>query len=1209
MCDSLLTAEQAIEVDKETGDGSLQRMQVAELKKRNRALEAKNSELTEQLSVRDKQRERDLEIIAEEQRLVLEAHLQQRRESDTCQKALIDAMIEQQLQHEREGLQTVELLKSEIAHLSMEVSTHERDKVGDIATISKLTDDASELRARVELLDSGIVSSSGSSHADAVVTGSASSSSAHGSESESETGTCTGESEYFFEDEEDGHDGEDEGDYGQSGFEDDVGGAKEEGEEGGVGSRESAEMQQQYLLAKALGIKAIKSPSTHFPSGRPRTLTMAMKERRAFRGGEAVRTPWTPYSISSTPFNSQVLQSEDTTPTSTISSVAKTGAGECGTARANRSVSPLSGPASMKRPVASVRSAKGYNPAASPDTHHSVVISTLEDAIDSSSNSSNRSSTGNLRDVYEDENVAVASRSSTYIHTSESLNPERSPVSVYSSSGNMSHQEELECAFSPFGVSTCYDDCDVIVGVPKKNVPQEYFALGRDFEEVMDTTLAANAAAPSECIEAESFSVDVPPLESHAAQSLQSTRSVISTPPSPLPPHLPSPLTVRHVAPESPVMEEKGQRNALARHMSSSVTKSMSISSSSYSRVSSTVKTASTVTDSEVDTKINTAVDTEADLQPSPPSAGVVSTSQDYGASVGRIAAAGAQLEMTEKQTDTETETLIAIGKTSKTKTLEVGVMPVDQVQEIKSMLSQHLERFEAISLDFRQAALKSLERNRSRNPDPFRVESDQAHSLGPHLAAETVATARLPLPSHAPAISHMSQGQGQESEEEEGEEGGEEDCVSKRILHLESVSASERVSASGSVANSPPLQRPVKHHTQSVPDRAPPYHSAGATFEEIKKQLAQQLDSIAWTDTTSSTTPLPVHVPVPDRTASIAAVSQQRHRNRSGEAVHSRAHRYSYSNGDRDGDGDGDRERERPHAPPPRSATKAQTQSHTQSQNRGQEAFTTHATSQSRGETVNKEWARRSLQMDLRSSKDELASGFSFTPTSQYQRNIIPDGHKAKGHSIAAGARIYPPPQPLPLPQPLNHLLSLRSADRERDRERRSFGASIGQSQGPSAFTNAGAESGDRELSREYSDYCMEMEYEKYLAHFRRERERVAQELSTQRKIMSAVKAVPISSPPSHSSSSYTSPFASAPSSSSHYSDRERDRDKSDEQLVNVLRVAKVALDVSQSDMRDTQRKMQQLSAKVDLLQHENRSLRGREDYIDVPPSYSKWR
>lgn len=211
---------------------------------------------------------------------------------------------------------------------------------------------------------------------------------------------------------------------------------------------------------------------------------------------------------------------------------------------------------------------------------------------------------------------------------------------------------------------------------------------------------------------------------------------------------------------------------------------------------------------------------------------------------------------------------------------------------------------------------------------------------------------------------------------------------------------------------------------------------------------------------------------------------------------------------------------------------------------------------------------AKRSLVLDLNSVRDELRGRAAFSPShTALQSNGR--GHGYGGESLT---------------------LSLSKMPRE---EGDRFTAPPA---GESIFGPGTAKpKPDNELLTEYQEYCLEMEYEKYLLHFRREQERVAKQIRVQREFF---KSVNPPQPSSSSSSAYPSSIHSNVSTHA-ISSPKSDVRGGDRALVDTLRVAKVALDLTQSDMHLTHQKMLELTMKVDLLQQENRNLK----HLSRPP------
>ena len=219
----------------------------------------------------------------------------------------------------------------------------------------------------------------------------------------------------------------------------------------------------------------------------------------------------------------------------------------------------------------------------------------------------------------------------------------------------------------------------------------------------------------------------------------------------------------------------------------------------------------------------------------------------------------------------------------------------------------------------------------------------------------------------------------------------------------------------------------------------------------------------------------------------------------------------------------------------------------------------------------------KRSLVLDLNSVRDELRSHTAPQSNGHDHRHVQGYG-QGQGHGGES------------LPLSLSKMTPYGECDR--------FTApsvSTDSMTGPGTGTGKGKAHSDGDILSEYQEYCLEVEYEKYLQHFRREQERVAGQIRVQREFFKGVNTHHASSS-SSSSSAYPSSFHSDVSTHAMSSPKSEIRGEvrgSEKDLVDTLRVAKVALDLSQSDMLLTNQRMLELTMRVDLLQQENRNLK----------------
>ena len=165
---------------------------------------------------------------------------------------------------------------------------------------------------------------------------------------------------------------------------------------------------------------------------------------------------------------------------------------------------------------------------------------------------------------------------------------------------------------------------------------------------------------------------------------------------------------------------------------------------------------------------------------------------------------------------------------------------------------------------------------------------------------------------------------------------------------------------------------------------------------------------------------------------------------------------------------------------------------------------------------------------------------------------------------------------------------------------------------------------SSSSEHSEQYKNCCLEVEYERYLYHFRREQDRVALGLraQAQREYYQSV-IVPAPAPSVRAvvpQSGLQEHFPATASVSFQVSSSSRPQkltqpvhpfvfpnDVEDQQVLEVLRSAKAALDISHVDMRHTytQQKIIDLALKVDTLQLENRHLKHYNETSQAQSTY----
>ena len=161
---------------------------------------------------------------------------------------------------------------------------------------------------------------------------------------------------------------------------------------------------------------------------------------------------------------------------------------------------------------------------------------------------------------------------------------------------------------------------------------------------------------------------------------------------------------------------------------------------------------------------------------------------------------------------------------------------------------------------------------------------------------------------------------------------------------------------------------------------------------------------------------------------------------------------------------------------------------------------------------------------------------------------------------------------------------------------------------------------SSSSEHSEQYKNCCLEAEYERYLYHFRREQDRVASGLRAQAQ-REYYQSVIVAAPPMRtvvSQSGLQEHFPAPAPVSFQISSSSRPQkpirplhpsvfpnDMEDQQVLEVLRSAKAALDISHVDMRHTQQKIIDLALKVDTLQLENRHLKHYNETSQAQSTY----
>jgi hypothetical protein len=1051
MCDSLVSAEEAIECEEIVQDTSFQALQIAELKKRNKALESKNCELSELVMLEVTEKEGIADAAEEVEKLYLE-----------------------RVQQQEAGEVMVASLRAELASLKESSSAQEEKMSQDRATILQLTADSSSLRAKVQLLDDMMrdacnIRDEETATPSTFVTEGDAIDETHSVPDMLESGDCSGD------DESEEGDGDREGE-----------GRKEEydfgDDESNFSGRETAEDKQQYRLTQALGIKSARSANKPAVR-RPRTL--AVKERRAFRGGEAVKSTRDTYSpsFSNSPMEISPVQtqrfsrnsisplggpnvrgSREGSPLTTCSSIDNRRRSEGSTSSRGRS--PVSSKMDSTGGVSTTASVT-----ASAASSGSVVGSSMDRATNSCNGNSNSLTSNRLADDHQ-----------------------------------AARQRSVESLFSPSGSTVCMSDgspgqyqfrTDVVLTelYTASQTLQEHSREDR-VEEEEEEEGVGEADNESEGLAEKTLEATDQSDVLHAVKGEPVNESVFDD--IPIPDMVNGPHVVQCTAPATFALAE----------MTPLECRSMSLDSGIF-----------IVSNGDVSLPL---LHVDAD--------------EEGEEDVSLFEA------MRERESSQSSQT-----KPRGRGQSERNGRP-DQVEEIKALLSQHLRRFEAISEDFRKTALSSLEHQRSALAiAPFSVEKEkeQEMAMEKHLlgegnsdflvaanAQEIALSDASTSPTLGPAVRHRplpdSLNGATESVgssvttgvESRYEDHGLRMDSSQQQLQQQLKQQQQQQQVQYEQQQQMQHKQQQRQHQQQQPrsysprdprpSSSPPRASNGSHFQNLKKQLAMQLESSS-------------------RTEQAALRS-------SGALSHSSTHPFADTS--------------------PRYHCEEKDNTHPDS------ARDHHRKRSDEGST------KRSLVLDLNSVRDELRGRSALSPS----HTALQSNGRGRGHGSES--------------------LTLSLSKMPREEGDRYITPSMGESSfGPG--TAKPKPGGD--LLSEYQEYCLEMEYEKYLLHFRREQERVTKQIRLQREFFKSVN------PPHSSSSSSSAYLSSFPSnvSTRTFSSPKSDVRGGDRELVDTLRVAKVALDLSQSDMHLTHQKMLELTMKVDLLQQENRNLK----HLSRPP------
>lgn len=1036
-----------MECEETVQDTSFQTLQIAELRKRNKALEMKNCELSEMVMLEVTEKEGIADAADEVEKLYLE-----------------------RVQQQEAGEEMVASLRAEVCSLKESSSVQEEKMSEDRATILQLTTDSSSLRAKVQLLDDMMrdacnIRDEDTATPSTFVTEGDAVDETHSVAGMLESADCSGD--------DDSEDGDDDADGDREGEEE-----KEEydygDDESNFSGRETADEKQQYRLTQALGIKSAKSASNKPAVRRPRTL--AVKERRAFRGGDAVRTARDSYSpsFSSSPRDISPVQRFSR------SSISPLGGGNV---RGSREGSPLTTCSSIdnRRRSGGSTSSRGISPVSSKMDSNGGVSTTASAA-------SSGSIVGSSMD-----------RATNSIYGNSNGNSNGKSLASNSDSGDhqVLRQRSVESLFSPCGSAMCMSDgspgqfqfrTDVVLtelynasGTLQENSREDTVEEEESEEEVGGENEEGSEGLAEKTEEATNQS-DV----LHAVRGEAVNESVFDD--IPIPDMVSGSYVVHHSVPVTFVLAE----------MTPLECRSMSLDSGIF-------------------------IDSNGDVSPS-----LLHPDADANAD-----ADGEEVSLFEGMRERESSQTKPRGRGQS----ERSGRP-DQVEEIKALLSQHLIRFEAISEDFRKTALSSIEHHRSAlSVAPFSVDKErlEERAMEKHLLGESpydfLATAKgialsnaAVSPTLVPAVRHRQLPNTLTALKESAGSSVTVGVDSGYEIHgLRMDSSQQQQQYQQLQQHQQQQQSQSQSHSYSPrdprPSSSPPRAGNGSHFQNLKKQLAKQLESSS-------------------RTEYAAPMSS------GGALSHASTHplaqispRYSHCE-EKDNSQQG-------------TAVSARGRHSSIDRMRSDEGST-----------------KRSLVLDLNSVRDELRGRAALSPT----HIALQSSSRAHGNS--------------------GESLSLSLSKMHREEGERFVAPSVGESSfGPGIAKSKP----DGDILSEYQEYCLEMEYEKYLLHFRREQERVAKQIRVQRDFFKGVN------PPHSSSSSSSAHPSSYPSnvSTRALSSPKSDVRGGDRELVDTLRVAKVALDLSQSDMHLTHQKMLELTMKVDLLQQENRNLK----HLSRPP------
>jgi hypothetical protein len=1042
MCDSLVSAEEAIECEEIVQDTSFQALQISELKKRNKVLESKNCELSELVMLEVTEKEGIADAAEEVEKLYLE-----------------------RVQQQEAGEEMVASLRAELSSLKESSSAQEEKMSQDRATILQLTADSSSLRAKVQLLDDMMrdacnIRDEGTATPSTFVTEGDAIDETRSVPDMLESEDCSGDEESEEGDgDREGEDRKEEYDFGD--------------DESNFSGRETAEDKQQYRLTQALGIKSAKSVSNKPAVRRPRTL--AVKERRAFRGGEAVKSTRDTYSpsFSTSPMEISPVQTQRFS----RNSISPLGGPHV---RGSREGSPLTTCSSIdnRRRSAGSTSSRGHSPVSS--------------KMDSNSNSNGGVSATASVTASAASSGSIVGISIDRATNSGDGNSNSSTSKRLAGDHQAARQRTAESLFSPSGITMCMSD-----GSPGQyQFRTELYTASQTLKEHSREDRAqeeeegdGEAGDESEGLAEKTLEATNQSDVLHAVKGELVNESVFDD--IPIPDMVSGPHVVHCPAPATFVLAE----------MTPLECRSMSLDSGIFA-----------VSNGDVSLPL---LHVDADEK---------------------------EEEVSLFEAMRERESSLPKPRGHGRGQSERSGRP-DQVEEIKALLSQHLRRFEAISEDFRKTALSSLEHQRTAQAiAPFSVEKEEEIAMEKHLlgegpsdfliaadAQEIALSDAAMSPTLGPAVRHRPLPDGLNGAKESMGSGvttGVDSRYEDRGFRMDSSEQQLHQQVKQQQQQQHYEQRQQMQHQQQQrqqqqprsysprdprPSSSPPRASNGSHFQNLKKQLAMQLESSS-------------------RTEQAAPRS-------SGALSYSSTHPFAQTS--------------------PRY-------SHCEEKdNTLPDCARAHH--RKRTDEVS---TKRSLVLDLNSVRDELRGRSALSPN----HTALQSNERGRGHG--------------------GDSLTLSLSKTPREGGDRFVTPSMGESSfGP----GTARPKPDGDVLSEYQEYRLEMEYEKYLLHFRREQERVTKQIRVQREFFKSVNPPHTSS----SSSAYPSSFSSNVSTRSFSSPKSNVRG-GDRELVETLRVAKVALDLSQSDMHLTHQKMLELTMKVDLLQQENRNLK----HLSRPPA-----